>query len=159
MQEQAGAGTRRPVPKRDLMGGAVLILLGLGVIAEGWRHSVGTLAQVGPGFLPVILGCAIVFVGILIALSAFAGDHQHEESSPLPDVRGALAILVGVAVFLIAGEYLGFAVAAFGCVFISALGDRSSTLLSSFVLALAMTGAGIFVFWYLLEIPFPLFQW
>ena len=46
----------------------------------------------------------------------------------------------------------------FACVFVSALGDKTATYKSSFVLALGVTFFGVLLFHYLLNIPFPLLR-
>jgi hypothetical protein len=45
------------------------------------------------------------------------------------------------------------------CVFVAALGDKTSTLKNSAILAAGITVAGCFLFSYVLKVPFPLFRW
>jgi uncharacterized protein (DUF486 family) len=44
-------------------------------------------------------------------------------------------------------------------VFVSALGDRTATWKSSFVLAAVVTAFGVGLFSYLLQVPMPLLTW
>jgi len=78
---------------------------------------------------------------------------------PAPDWRGCGAIVIGVLSFIILGEYFGLGPATFVCVLISALGDRTMTLLGAFVLALAMTAVAAGLFVYLLQVQFPIVRW
>jgi hypothetical protein len=154
---------RKRVDKRDLLAGGLLVLFGAGTIAEGLHHPIGTLRQMGSGFFPVALGAALVLLGVVIAAVAAipsrAPGQRYEATFVPPDWRGCFAIVAGIIAFILLGEYLGLAPAAFGLVFISAIGDRSATLKSALVLALAMTAVATVLFWYLLQIQFPLLRW
>ena len=60
--------------------------------------------------------------------------------------------------FIILDEYDGIAPATFACVFVSALGDRTATWKSSFLLALGITVFGCALFSYVLHVPFPIIR-
>jgi hypothetical protein len=70
-----------------------------------------------------------------------------------------VAILGGIAAFVVVGQYGGLLPATFAIVFISALGDRHNTFLSAATLALTMTAISVVVFWWLLKVQFPLLTW
>ena len=57
------------------------------------------------------------------------------------------------------GKIGGMIPAIFACVFISALGDRTATWKSSFLLAALITTFGVALFSYVLQIPMPVLQW
>jgi hypothetical protein len=73
--------------------------------------------------------------------------------------RGWICIILGVAAFPVIGKYGGFVPATFAIVFISALGERENTWRGITLLALAMVAFCIGVFWWGLNIQFPLFGW
>ncbi len=56
--------------KRDYYSGALMVLLGVGAAVTGSGYKVGSLAKMGPGFMPVVLGVVLAFLGILIAGTA-----------------------------------------------------------------------------------------
>ena len=60
--------------------------------------------------------------------------------------------------FIIFGSYGGMAPATFACVFVSALGDRTATWKSAFVLASCVTVFGVALFSYLLQVPIPILR-
>lgn len=146
---------------RDVYGGVLLAIIGLGTIYEGFRHSIGSLTRMGAGYFPVILGVVLTGIGGAIAILTLLKGGGSTELEPgehfhLPDVRGFVAIISGMVAFIVLAAYWGFAPATFALVFISALGDRDSTLKSSAVLACVMTAILIGLFWYALRLPLRL---
>ncbi len=152
-----------PSRRRDLLCGLICIVAGLGAIAEASSYTIGTLAKLGPGFYPAVLGALLALTGIMIAGAALAFAPAAEEADPLlagpPDWRGGACIVAGAALFIVAAWLGGLAPAIFFCVFIAALGDRTATLRGSFALALGITVFGTVLFGYLLKISMPLWQW
>src|ERR1700761_3330559 len=146
--------------KRDYYAGGLMMLLGIGAAVTGSGYKFGTLARMGPGFMPVVLGIVLAFLGILIAGTAL-GSSEPDDKKFLPDNPqwfGWLCILAGPVLFIVVGYYGGMIPAIFACVFVSALGDKTATYKSSFVLALVVTVFGVLLFHYLLNIPFPLLR-
>jgi hypothetical protein len=146
--------------KRDYYAGALMLVLGVGAAVTGTGYKFGTLARMGPGFMPVMLGVVLAFIGLLIAGTAL-GSSEDDGKKFLPDNPqwfGWLCILGGPVAFIILGQYLGMIPAVFACVFICALGDKTATYKSSAVLAAGVTVFGVLLFHYLLNIPFPLLR-
>jgi hypothetical protein len=143
--------------RKDLWAGAVMALVGAGAITEGMRLNIGVLTHMGPGFFPVVLGVLLILLGLMIA-AAPAQAAAAEEVVHF-DLRGAVAILLGVLAFLLFGKAFGFLPATFAAVLISALGDRTATLRESLLLAAGVAVVGAVVFTWLLAIPFPLLHW
>jgi hypothetical protein len=154
---------KAPAQKRDLYAGALLILMGLGAVIEGRTNSIGTLTDMGAGYFPIALGVALAGLGAVIALGSFsiggvARDELGEALHP-PDWRGCVAIVLGMLAFIVLGRFFGLAPAILTSAFISALGDRDSTLKSAAILALSLTIFAVVLFSYLLQLPFPVVKW
>jgi Tripartite tricarboxylate transporter TctB family len=146
--------------KRDYYAGGLMLLLGVGAAVTGTGYKFGTLARMGPGFMPVVLGVVLAFLGILIAGTAL-GSSEGDDKKFLPDNPqwfGWLCILGGPVLFIILGTYGGMIPAVFACVFVCALGDHTATYKSSAILAAGVTVFGVLLFHYLLSIPFPLLR-
>ncbi len=146
--------------KRDYYAGSLMLLLGVGAAVTGSGYKFGSLARMGPGFMPVVLGVVLAFLGILIAGTALASSEPDDRKF-LPDNPqwfGWACIIAGPILFIILGHYGGMIPAVFGCVFVSALGDKTATYKSSLILALGVTVFGVLLFHYLLNIPFPLLR-
>jgi heme A synthase len=151
------------VRKRDFYAGGLMILLGLGIALKGTSYRAGTLMHMGPGFMPTALGIILVLVGIAIAAASLApseGAEQNESILPEnPQWWAWSCILLSPVLFIVFGRYFGMAPGTFACVFIAALGDRTSTWLGTFVLSTVVTVFGVGLFSYFLQVPMPIFTW
>ena len=142
-----------------------MVLIGLSAIVSGMNYHLGTAAHMGPGYFPAGLGALLAFVGLLIAAGARNKDSERPEvqagghSTEIPDMRGAICIVLGILAFLLFGEYGGLLPATFAIVFISALGDRSNTLKQCAMIAVAMSVLAVVIFWWGLQLQLPLFRW
>jgi hypothetical protein len=149
---------------RDYYGGGMMLLFGLGAIWEGMSYRIGTLVRMGPGFFPVALGVILAFTGVAIMVGAAASaaaeiKEDNKEDNLRPEWRGWICISLSIVAFVVLGRYGGLVPATFAIVFISALGDRQNTIKSAAILAAAMCVVCVAVFWYALQVQFPLFQW
>ncbi len=150
---------------KDYVGGSVIFLIGAAAILQSIHYNIGSLSQMGSGFFPAALGVVLALLGIAIALRARtdSGGGMIEgitATMPFrPQWRGWICILLSVAAFVVFGEYGGLVPATFASVFIAALGDRQNSLLSAFLLAIAMVATATVVFWWALQVQFPLFSW
>ncbi len=144
--------------KKDVYSGLAMILLGLFAADIGKTYKLGTVSNMGPGFVPTWLGIMLAAVGLLIALAALRSDEGDAHSEwNLPDMRGSVCIIGGLLTFIVFARYLGLVPASLALVFISAMGDKEQTLRSAVLLALGVTAFGVVVFSYMLRLPFPLF--
>jgi uncharacterized membrane protein YhdT len=146
--------------KRDYYAGGLMLLLGVGAAVTGSGYRFGSLARMGPGFMPVVLGVLLAFLGLLIAGTALLSS-EPDDGKFLPDSPqwfGWFCILAGPILFIILGYYGGMIPAVFACVFVCALGDKTATYKSSLILAAGITVFGVLLFHYLLSVPFPLLR-
>ena len=147
--------------KRDYYAGGLMLLLGVGAAVTGSGYKFGTLARMGPGFMPVVLGIVLAFLGILIAATALGSSGPDSDKKFMPENPqwfGWFCIIAGPVLFIVLGHYGGMIPAVFACVFVCALGDKTATYKSSFYLACGITVFGVLLFHYLLNIPFQLLR-
>jgi hypothetical protein len=142
---------------RERAAGLLMLLFGLVAVVEGRRLGVGTLSEMGPGFVPLALGLAQCGLGVIIALAM--GEAETEDPAPhAPDWRGALCIVAGAIAFIGLGRFAGLVPAIFGSVLIAALGDRATRPRTAVLLAGGVTVFGCVLFSMILQIPIPLIQ-
>lgn len=147
-----------PVPallRKDVLGGALVCALGAGAITMVRGNAVGTLGRMGPGFFPTLIGVVMVLAGIAIALG---GVRAGPDASTMerPDLRAWTLIPLSLVAFIVVGEYGGLVPATFAVVFIAALADRANTWRGALLLAAAMVAICLVVFWWALQVQFPL---
>src|SRR5207249_10392704 len=104
-------------------------------------------------------GVILIFLGILIAGTASTGGNEEQEALPHAEWRGWFCIIAGPVLFVAFGKYLGLLPATFACVFVSALGDRETTLQGAAILSASVTIFGILIFSYLLKVSMPILKW
>jgi len=148
---------------KDLLGGALMVIVGLGAWLQGMTYSMGALAAPGPGLFPAVLGFLLVPIGLAMAIFGKRTPARSEasqlEAAPRPEWRGWFCIVASIVAFIVLGSHGGLVPASFAVAFIAALGDRDNTLLSALLLGVAMAVVAVVVFWWLLQLQFPLFQW
>ena len=144
---------------RDYLAGALMIVLGLGAALQGRTYEMGTLSRMGPGYYPFWLGVILAGLGVLIMLNARGSIPEGEEEHLPPEWRGWICILLSIVAFIVLGTYGGLLPASFAITFISALGDRNNTVKDAFFLAVAVAAVAAVIFWWALQVQFPLFQW
>src|SRR3984957_17581079 len=113
-----------------------MLLLGVGAAVTGSGYKFGSLARMGPGFMPVVLGVVLAFLGLLIAGTAL-GSSEPDDGKFLLDNQHGFGWLCNIAgpVLCILLGHLGRTIPAlFACVFVCPLGDKTPTYKSSFVL-------------------------
>ncbi len=154
---------------RDYYAGMLVALIGAGAIYEGWQYGVGGLSNMGSGFFPVMLGSGMVLMGALMAVARSPAPERHAiqghaiqghaiqgHAIRAPDWRGAAAIIASVALFIGLADRAGLAPATFACVFVGALGTRTTRLVEAAILAGAVTVFGVVLFRYGLQVQFPI---
>jgi hypothetical protein len=146
---------------RDYCGGGLMLLFGVSAIWAGMSYRIGTLVHMGPGFFPVALGVILALTGvaIMIGAAAAAAVPGEKEENLRPEWRGWICISLSIVAFVILGHYGGLLPATFAVVFISALGDRQNTIKSALLLSIVMCALCVLIFWYALQMQFPLFRW
>ena len=144
---------------KDIAGGALMILIGVGATALGTTYQVGTLSHIGPGFFPVVLGGVLVFVGALGVALARRDPAGTETKTVHLEWRSWGLIALSILAFIGLGAYAGLLPATFAVVFLSALADRENTVRSAALLATGICAVCVVVFWWGLKMQMPLIRW
>lgn len=145
---------------REQYAGGLLVVVGLATAYQSSRYEVGSLAEIGPGFFPMVMGVILTLCGLAIAFTrSEAAEDEHDDVLGRPEWRGWFCILGGVLAFILLAQTAGLFPATFACVFISALGDRTMKLRNALLLALAISVFGVLLFHYGLKIQLPPFAW
>ncbi|MGH3335186.1 MAG: tripartite tricarboxylate transporter TctB family protein, partial [Nocardioides sp.] len=109
-------GARRAA-RADLCAGGTFIALGGGFAIGALQYDLGTAFQMGPGYVPLTLGCVLAGLGALIFGHGVLVARGHriveletldpdEEQGPVPWRRGGL-LVAAVVVFGLTIDGLG----------------------------------------------------
>ena len=95
----------------DIAFGAFLVLLGIVALWETRGLTVGTAADMGPGYVPRALAWILIGFGLTFGLTGLRARHQ-----PLPrvDIRSLVMVLGSLAAFALLLPKGGLTLAAFG---------------------------------------------
>jgi hypothetical protein len=151
---------RRPyVP--DLLAGGLFVLLGLAFSIGGARYDVGSALQMGPGYVPLLLGGILTVLGLVIVAQSFLGGDEQaraladQERRPIPWVPAAL-LVAAVLFFGATVRGLGLAPALFVTTFLAALAGHRTGVVRALVTAAGLTLLCLLVFVSLLQLRLPL---
>ncbi len=146
--------------KRDQIGGMLMFIIGLAAALESVHYRLGTLSRMGPGFFPGSVGVLLALTGIAIFATAKAdSEHDQTKEAHRPEWRGWFLIALSILAFIVLGTWGGLVPATFAIVFISALADKDNTVKDAVLLAIGVEVVCIVVFWWLLQVQFPMFRW
>jgi putative tricarboxylic transport membrane protein len=135
---------------KDFWSGLVFIAIAVAFMALAARYRLGTAEKMGPGFFPIMIGILQAGLGAILLGRSFVFDGP-----PLERMRlSPLAItVVAVALFGVALSWLGLAAAIAALVIVGAYADRSSRLVESIALAVALIFFSVAMFVWVLGLP------
>lgn len=141
---------------RDVVAGIVLALLGAAIAAYAYvNYPTGSISRMGPGMFPVMMGVAL----LLVALGILARSLVNQRETIQVNVRAAIFVLVGLAVFAMMIEPFGVVPSLFVLLVISSGAVPGRRLLGTLLFALVATAGTVIIFVYLMDLHFKLFGW
>lgn len=151
---------RLKINTKELVSAGLMIAIGVATVAGSLNYDIRTLARMGPGYFPLLLGAILIVIGALILITPSTEiDEDLGRNKGKPEYRAWGFVVLGVVLFAVLGHYTGLVPATFALVLVSALGDRSNSLMAASALALGITVMAVAIFHYGLQMQFPLFIW
>ncbi len=143
---------------RDLVAGAILMLLGVFVALYAERHyAVGNAERMGPGFFPVVLAWILAGLGLIIALLALR-KTVHVLHPPRLAPRSLVAVLASVAAFSLLVAPFGLIPATFALAFVAALAGREFVPRRTVLLGISLGVLAWLIFTVGLQMNIPAFS-
>lgn len=141
----------------DFLSGIAFMAVGLGVALISQDYELGSLARVGPGFFPMMLGIFLTGIGALVAFRALPTPAS---SDPIHlKLRPTLCLIAAVLCFMALVERAGFVPAAFGASFIAMYADRTARLTRVLTVAALLTLLSLAIFVWALGMPLRAVNW
>jgi len=116
--------------------------------------EIGTPAQMGPGFFPLMLSVALAILSTLVGIVKPA---QAPEPLVYVSIRGFVPVILAPVFFGLAVAPLGLLPAVFLTVALASSASRFARLKTSLLLAGGFSVFCVVVFHYLLRLPIPVF--
>ncbi|KQT87996.1 tripartite tricarboxylate transporter TctB family protein [Aurantimonas sp. Leaf443] len=141
--------------RRDMIAGAIFILVALAFGLEASRYQIGTAFRMGPGFWPLVLAVFLALFGGLVLLSGLK-SHERIEPTPIP-WKGIGLVCLAILIFGEFGRVLGLLPTVFLCTAIVSLASVHNRIVDALMIALAMSVLCWLVFKLGLGITLPSF--
>ena len=143
--------------RSDRISGLLLFLLAVFVAWQNRAYPVGTLAEPGPGYMPLALAVFIGAMGLLIA--AWGGRSAPFRASAWPEFTRAAVILAACVVAALALERFGYRLTVMALlIFLIGVVERKHWMLAA-ATAAVFSFASYFVFATWLRVPLPASPW
>src|SRR6185503_15133747 len=108
---------------QDVGAAIVLAVIGLGGLWYGRDLNVGSVSQMGPGFLPMVLSYGLLLFAVIIALRGFTIQGPPVETIVL---RAILLVLGAILLFALLLERAGLPVTVVIVTLVAAFGAREA---------------------------------
>jgi len=139
---------------RDFWAGVMFIVFGLLFMALSRQYQIGTAAKMGPGYFPMILGGLMAFLGLLVVLPSIRARTPALKVDRM-DFRSNAMVLLAVIAYALALPKLGFIVAVFLLILISAMASHEFRLKETLISSVVLLVFSWLVFVKGLELQFP----
>ena len=141
--------TRRP---KDFFLGLIFLTIAFVLVVYTRQYELGTARQMGPGYLPLVLGLLLGGFGVFSVVLSFFGEPEPAE--PL-ELRACALILIATALFGILIRPLGLLGSTLILVVIAGAAQRSRRPVPLFLYALGLAIGCVVVFPWLLGQQIP----
>lgn len=125
--------------REDIIAGVVTTGLGVFIFTEAVGYRLGTVSSMGPGYFPMLLAACMCGLGVL--LIALSEPQVEESASHFADKRGVIMVTAAFFAFALLIERAGLVPAVFLAVFLSALANKATGLMTAILLATGTAGA------------------
>lgn len=151
------------INRKEMWSAGLLLLIGMSTVIGSNNYQIGSLARMGPGYFPMVLGALLMILGLLIALTPAPITDVHQEGAEKhtiwSQIKTWVIVVVAVLAFIILGKYGGLVLATFVMTSLAAMADKSNNLKTCLIVGVVLTVFTVIVFHYGLKMQFPLFTW
>ncbi len=137
---------------KDFFLGLIFLVIAVGLVLYAREYEFGTARQMGPGYLPVLLGLLLGGFGCLLLILSFSGEREPAEPF---EIRAGALIIAATALFGILIRPAGLLVSTFILVVIAGAAYRSRKPLPLVLYAVGLAIGCVVVFPWLLGQQIP----
>jgi hypothetical protein len=140
--------------RRDFWSGMMFTGFGGMFAVLSRQYDMGTLAQMGPGWFPFVLGLLLVLLGLLVAVGASQSAASSGDIDPIGWRELGLVVLA-IALFALLLPYLGVVVSIVLMVVTAALAAHERRAIEVGIVAVALSLLCYVIFIRGLGVPLP----
>jgi Tripartite tricarboxylate transporter TctB family len=143
---------------KDLLSGVLFTSIGVGTVVLSQDYKLGTAANMGPAYFPIILGVVTALIGAVMLLKAVANPASSE---PVPtwEVRPLIFVVAGLMAFSLLIDDRGLIVSVAVLIAMSRFAGHQRGLLELILMIVVLTALATAIFVYGLKIPLRLGPW
>jgi len=146
----------------DLLAALIFLVFGALAIAIGYGYGFGTMAALGSGAMPMLVGAGLCVMGVVQLVQTRAAGHTGEQlvsAFSRRETRPLLFILGAILAFGLLIDRLGLLPALAALVGISWFADAGGRKLELLAVLVAVAALIVAIFYFGLGIPFRLVAW
>lgn len=140
----------------DFWAGVMFVAFGAAAVYFSRDYPMGSAMRMGPGYFPHYLGILMIAMGLVVGIK---GLFTPGEKIGRWALRPLLTLGLGVILFGLALEPLGFVPALAILILASTLAGREFKLLEVILLIVVLIAGAVGVFIYGIGLPYSLFWW
>lgn len=147
---------------REVLSSLVCLGAGAGIVVMSMGYELGTAFNMGPGYFPLILGGALLVVGVVLAFGAVGFGTSADREAVSLDLRALWALIVVAATFIgfaLLLEPLGLALTCFVVLATAGFASRLLTIAEALVAAFLLAALCVVLFVYLLDLQISAWPW
>lgn len=148
-----------PSVRRDLLTACLAAAFAAVMLHAGSALPLGTALRMGPGYVPRLVGIALLAVALIIAARALVNGRlgRRGEANPMAvNWKGVVTIAAGALAFALLIQPYGLLASAMVAVVITSLAQAANSLRERLLLGGVLAGFSSLVFVVALELPLPI---
>lgn len=154
-QGGCGGSAMRIKNWKDFWSGVLLISIGIAVFAAGRLYEVGTAAEMGPGYFPMMMGGITAALGLILCFAGLSPGAQEDKVEEF-SWRVLLWILGPIVLFGMLLETIGLILSLLILVIASSVASREFSLRVAFISAVVLIAVSLAIFVWGLSLQFSL---
>jgi uncharacterized protein YggT (Ycf19 family) len=153
----AGRG-RTPLRSRGAIGGFLMIAMAAVALFLNRGLAVGSIADMGPGFMPMLVSLLLLLAGAAIVMRAVIGAEPAILSAEVAAApwRGIAAVSIGIVLFAVLLQPAGLVLAVAVLTLVSMLANPHFKPLEAVIYSIALAALAAIIFVYALKVPLAL---
>ena len=141
--------------QKDWLSGLIFLFFGVLFAWGATFYRMGVKSRMGPGYFPLMLGCLLAFLGIVLVVRSVSVAAENGKVERL-HLKPTTLVLGAIAAFALLLNPAGLIVALFALIIVSSLADDDFSLKEAAINAGVLILASLLLFVRGLQLQFPI---